>query len=285
MMPATSIINALTIDVEDYFQVSAFEGSIARERWGDCECRVEGNIEKILQMLEAHNIKATFFTLAWIAERYPGMVRQIVKKGHEIASHGYGHQRVSALTAAQFREDVFSSKNILEDIIGCPVLGYRAPSFSISNENIWAFAVLQDVGYKYSSSVYPVQHDHYGVPDAPRFPYFVLDGFLEIPPATVSLWGRNVPAGGGGYFRFFPYFFSHWLLSRINRRDRAAAVFYFHPWELDVMQPRVIDVRFKTKFRHYVNIQKMENRLLRLFEDFFWGRMDEIFLLAAKKVV
>ena len=273
------ITNALTIDVEDYFQVSAFAPHIDRADWDSCECRVERNVARILAMLEEHGVKATFFTLGWIAERYPGVVRDIVAGGHELASHGYGHQRASDLKPDTFFEDIRSAKALLEDLGGTEVKGYRAPSFSIGAHNRhWAFECLARAGYRYSSSVYPVKHDHYGMPDAPRFAHVSHAPLLEVPPTTVRAFNRNWPASGGGYFRLMPYVLSRHLITRVNRRDGEAAVFYFHPWEIDVAQPRVAGINAKTRFRHYLNIHRMEKRLVRLLKDFRWGRMDNIFL-------
>ena len=278
-MPSRSpITNALTIDVEDYFQVSAFAPYIERAQWEARECRVERNVERILALLQERNACATFFTLGWIAERYPALVRRIVAAGHELASHGYGHERVSDLSEAQFFQDIHRAKALLEDIAGVPVQGYRAPSFSISQGNLWALDTLQRAGYRYSSSIYPIRHDHYGMPDAPRFAHQIRDGLMEVPPTTLRLYGRNFPASGGGYFRFFPYRVSRWMLRQVHRQDQAPAVFYFHPWEIDVEQPHVPGIGFKTRFRHYVNIGRMEQRLGRLLQDFHWGRMDDIFL-------
>jgi polysaccharide deacetylase family protein (PEP-CTERM system associated) len=279
-MTSTTIHNAMTIDVEDYFQVSAFAPHIPRDSWPTLPCRVEANIDRILGLLDSKGIKATFFTLGWIAERYPAMVRDIVTRGHELASHGYGHERASNLTEAHFREDVRSSKRILEDISGQQVKGYRAPSFSIGTGNMWALDVLQSEGYRYSSSIYPVLHDHYGVPDAPRFAFYPKseDGLLELPITTVRLMNRNLPAGGGGYFRFFPYAVSRWLMQQVNKRDGQPAIFYFHPWEIDPGQPRQKNIDLKTRFRHYINLDRTESRLNALVSDFKWGRMDHIFL-------
>ncbi|NKI95553.1 XrtA system polysaccharide deacetylase [Rhizobacter sp. SG703] len=274
------ITNALTVDVEDYFQVSALAPFIARDRWDSIPCRVEANVDRLLNRFADNHAKATFFTLGWIAERYPQVVRRIVADGHELASHGYGHQRASELSREAFAQDVTRAKRILEDIAGVPVIGYRAPSFSIGTDNLWAFDVLKEAGYVYSSSVYPVQHDHYGMPDAPRFPYQVRDGLTELPITTVRALGRNLPAGGGGYFRFAPYSVSRWAIDRFNRDERAPAIFYMHPWEIDPLQPRVPGPGLKTRFRHYVNLHRTEGRLERLLGDFRWGRMDQVFNIA-----
>ena len=278
--PGARIKNAMTCDVEDYFQVSAFAPYIDRDSWPTRECRVEANMERILAIYERHCVKATFFTLGWIAERYPSMVKRIVAAGHELASHGYGHLRASDQTRAQFDNDIRSSKALLEDIGGQEVIGYRAPSFSIGHANLWALEALQEAGYRYSSSIYPIAHDHYGMPDAPRFAFYPHgpDGLLEVPVTTVNMLGRNLPAGGGGYFRLLPYALSRWMMQKVNREDRQPALFYFHPWELDPGQPRPEGLDAKSRFRHYVNIERMESRLEQLARDFAWDRMDRIFL-------
>jgi polysaccharide deacetylase family protein (PEP-CTERM system associated) len=275
---ATSeLTNALTVDVEDYFQVSALAPHIPRASWDSQLCRVERNVQRLLALFAQHQAHATFFTLGWIAERYPQLVRDIVAGGHELASHGYGHLRANEQSRADFTSDVQRAKALLEDIGGRPVRGYRAPSFSIGETNPWAFDVLLESGYAYSSSVYPVQHDHYGMPDAPRFPYAARPGLTEIPITTTRMMGRNLPAGGGGYFRLAPYQLSRWALRRVNRIDRRPAIFYMHPWEIDPDQPRVPGTSLKTRFRHYVNLSRTESRLGRLLGDFKWGRMDEVF--------
>lgn len=271
------ITNALTIDVEDYFQVSAFASRIARSTWNTCECRIERNVNCILGMLDRYDVKATFFTLGWIAERYPALIRQIAQSGHEIASHGYAHERASDQTEEAFFADIQLAKVILEDLSGQEVRGYRAPSFSIGNGNLWAFDCLVRAGYRYSSSIYPIVHDHYGMPDAPRFAHEVRPGLTEIPITTLRVLGRNFPSSGGGYFRLLPYAVSRWMLRRVNVADQQAGVFYFHPWEIDPDQPRVPGISRKTRFRHYVNIDRVEGRLNQLLQDFRWGRMDQIF--------
>jgi polysaccharide deacetylase family protein (PEP-CTERM system associated) len=272
--------NAMSVDVEDYFQVSAFAPHIRREDWDSLPCRVERNVDVILGLLDEADARATFFTLGWIAERYPQVVRRIVDNGHELASHGYGHQRASDLTPEQFREDITRAKRILEDLGGVAVRGYRAPSFSINRNNWWAVEELQNAGYVYSSSIYPVKHDHYGMPDAPRFPHrpHGEHGILELPPTTLPLMGRNLPAAGGGWFRLLPYSVSRWMLQRVNVEDRAPCMFYFHPWEIDAEQPRPGGLSAKTRFRHYVNLQRMPGRLRRLLTDFEWDRVDRVYL-------
>lgn len=271
--------NALSIDVEDYFQVSAFENTINRDNWDSIEHRIERNLEKTLTLLEENSIKATFFTLGWIAERYPQIVKNIVNQGHEMASHGYAHQRVSDLSHQQFKEDVVKAKSILQDITGCEIKGYRAPSYSIGKSNLWALEVLAETGHQYSSSIYPIQHDHYGYPGAPRFTFRdKKTGLIEIPITTVKFMNKLYPAGGGGFFRFYPYPVTRWAINRVNHIDKESTVFYLHPWELDPAQPVQYNIPLKTRFRHYLNLDKTEERLNRLMDDFSWGRMDDVFI-------
>jgi polysaccharide deacetylase family protein (PEP-CTERM system associated) len=277
-MSVERMTNAMTIDVEDYFQVSAFSPYINRTEWNSKECRVEHNVNTILELLDQHNAKATFFTLGWVAERYPQLVRQIVSQGHELASHGYGHERASDQTPESFFTDINLAKILLEDLSGSEVCGYRAPSFSIGSGNLWAYEGLENAGYRYSSSVYPIAHDHYGMPNSPRFAYRVRPGLIEIPITTVRLFWRNFPSSGGGYFRLLPYALSHWMLNRVNTKDHEPGIFYFHPWEIDTEQPLVEGINRKTRFRHYVNISKMQARLNQLLTDFDWDRMDQVFL-------
>ena len=273
------VVNAMTVDVEDYFQVSAFEGVINRGDWDRLPCRVEQNTNQILDLFNGHDVKATFFMLGWVAERYPGLVRRIVDAGHELASHGYSHIRVTRQSPQAFSEDVSKTRKLLEDIAGCEVQGYRAASYSIVKETLWAHDLLQEAGYRYSSSVYPIHHDLYGIPDAPRFAYRHKDGgLLEIPVTTVSMFNHNLPCGGGGYFRLLPYRVSRWAMKRVNRADRKPCVFYFHPWEIDPGQPRQTGISGKTRFRHYLNLGRMKTRVERLLEDFDWDRMDNIYL-------
>lgn len=273
-------VNAMTVDVEDYFQVSAFERHIAREDWDRLPGRVEGNVDRILSLFDEYGIKATFFALGWIAQRYPAMIRRIVDGGHELASHGWSHVRVTEFDEAAFRVDVARTKAALEDIGGCAIQGYRAPSYSIGACNLWALRVLEETGYRYSSSIYPIHHDLYGMPNAPRFA-FTPEGcrrLVEVPVTTITLAGTKLPCGGGGYFRLYPYVYSRWALRRVNRRDRQSGVFYFHPWEIDPDQPRQEGIGVKTRVRHYLNLGRMEQRLRRLAADFQWARMDKLFL-------
>ncbi len=282
--PAATAIcrNAMSVDVEDYFQVSAMEPRIPRATWDDFPCRVEDNVARILDLFDRHRTRATFFTLGWIARRYPAMLRRIVEAGHELASHGMAHVRISAQSRDEFRKDVRQAKALLEDVAGVPVRGYRAASFSLGRDTLWAHDVLAEEGYSYSSSVYPIRHDHYGIPDAPRAAYRPLAdaGFLEIPIATLEIFGHRLPCGGGGYFRLLPYRWSRWALAQVNRREGRPAVFYFHPWEIDPAQPRVDGLSARTRFRHYTNLSRMETRLDRLLAAFSWDRMDAIYLAA-----
>ena len=270
--------NALTVDVEEYFQVAAFERTIQRDRWDATESRVEFSTARVLDLFAAHGTTATFFVLGWIAERHPALVRRIVAEGHELASHGYDHTRVHLFTPEQFREDVSRTKGILEDISGVTVRGYRAPSYSINGRNLWALEVLAETGHVYSSSIYPIRHDLYGMPEAPRFPFRIRPGeILEIPVTTVKFGRNNYPCGGGGYFRLLPYGAFRWMLRRVNEQDGQPGLFYFHPWEVDPGQPRVQDAPLRSRFRHYLNLDSMHSRLERLLADFEWGRMDEVF--------
>ena len=273
--------NAMTVDVEDYFQVQAFAGIINRAAWNATPCRIEANMDRVLQQFERAGVTATFFTLGWIADRYPAIVRSIVTAGHELASHGYGHVRADSQSPDEFRADVRKAREVLQDLGGVPVTGYRAPTFSIGPRNAWAFDILAEEGYSYSSSVYPLKHDLYGTPDAPRFPYRPTAGrLIEIPMTTVRLGGRNLPCAGGGYFRLMPYGLFRLLLRRFNRVDAASGVFYFHPWEIDPGQPRIEAASRRSQFRHTVNLDAMHDRLERLLRDFAWGRMDRVFASA-----
>jgi polysaccharide deacetylase family protein (PEP-CTERM system associated) len=271
--------NAMSVDVEEYFQVWAFEDVIERSRWAEMPSRLDYCLERVCDLLAQRQVTATFFVLGWIAERHPHWIRRLAAAGHEIASHGYDHRRVTDLTRAEFQTDVDRTRKYLEDLSGTAVIGYRAPSYSINRERLWALDVLAACGYQYSSSIYPVRHDLYGIPEAPRQPFrHSSSGLLEIPVTTVRLLGANVPCGGGGYFRFWPYAFSRWAIQRVNATDGVPAVFYFHPWEVDPAQPRIERARAKSRFRHYLNLERMEQRLSQLLGDFRWDRMDRVFL-------
>jgi polysaccharide deacetylase family protein (PEP-CTERM system associated) len=279
-----TIRNAMTVDVEDYFQVQAFAPVIPRSDWDGFASRVDANMNSILDRFAAAGVHATFFTLGWVAERHPRMIRRIVAEGHELASHGYGHALVHTLDAAQFGADIRRARQILEDAGGVAVTGYRAPTFSLGARTPWAFPVLGEEGYRYSSSTYPIRHDLYGEPNAPRFPYRPAGTTLvELPLTTVPIGGRNLPLAGGGYFRLLPYRLFRAGLRRLNRRERRPGIFYFHPWEIDPGQPRIRDASRMARFRHYLNLAAMPGRLDRLLHDFAWDRIDAVFadLLAA----
>ena len=277
-MTASRITNALTVDVEDYFQVQALAPAVPREGWEGMERRVEANTDRLLAIFARAGVTATFFTLGWVAERHPALVRRIVTGGHELASHGYGHERVDLLGPAAFRADIRRAKTVLEDAGGAAVAGYRAPTFSLDARTPWAFGVLAEEGYRYSSSVYPVRHDLYGMPNAPRLPYRAGGGALwEIPMTTTRLFGRNLPCAGGGWFRLLPYDVFRLGLRRFHGEHGAPALFYTHPWEIDPDQPRVPVPSRVSRFRHYVNLSRTEARLERLLHDFAWDRVDRAF--------
>jgi len=274
-----TVTNAITVDVEDYFQVSAFEQYVERDSWDNLPGRVEQSMDRILALFDEKQVKGTFFTLGWIAERYPEMVKRIVAEGHELASHGWEHVRVTEQDQNTFAQDVRRTKALLEDLCGQQIKGYRAATYSINKTNLWAHDVLANEGYEYSSSIVPIKHDFYGIPDAPRFAHRRDgNGLMEVPISTVSLLGRNYSCGGGGWFRLYPYQLSKWAINRVNQLEKESCVFYFHPWEIDPAQPRQANLDRKTQFRHYLNLDKMEERVAMLLSDFRWGRMDEIFL-------
>jgi polysaccharide deacetylase family protein (PEP-CTERM system associated) len=277
--------NALSVDVEDWFQVGAFETVIDRADWETRERRVEGNTDAVMQLFDDAGVKATFFTLGWVADRHPGLIRRIVEQGHEIASHGCDHKRVFQMTAGEFAEDVARSKKTLEDASGHQVTGYRAPNFSIDARTPWAHPALAEAGYAYSSSVAPIVHDHYGWPGAPRFAYHPITGsdLIELPVSTVNVAGRTLAAGGGGFFRLLPYSLSRWAIRRVNSEARPA-IFYFHPWDMDPGQPRVANAPIKSKLRHYPNLGAMAGKLRRLTADFGWGRVDDVIALERKRL-
>lgn len=280
--PPGPITNAMTVDIEDYFQVAAFEKCIRREDWSRWPVRVEANTRRVLELFGRHDVKATFFVLGWVAERFPALVRDIGAAGHEVASHGFGHERLTTISREAFREGIIRTKHLLEDAAGTAVRGYRAPSYSIGPGTLWAHEELRDAGYRYSSSIVPIHHDLYGMPAAPRFAFVSGEsGLLEIPVTTVRRWGRNWPCGGGGYFRLLPYALFKRGLRRVNRQERSAGVFYFHPWEVDPTQPRVPGVTLKNRVRHYLNLARTAPRLEQLMRDFRFDRMDRVFLADA----
>jgi polysaccharide deacetylase family protein (PEP-CTERM system associated) len=283
-MRVSEQINGLSVDVEDWFQVGAFEKVIDRNDWNGLVTRVECNCEAILQLFDDAGVKGTFFTLGWVAERHPALMRRIAGQGHEIASHGWDHERVFRLGLTNFAADIIRARKVIEDASGCAVTGYRAPSFSIDARTPWAFEVLAEQGYAYSSSVAPIAHDHYGWREAPRFAFRPIAGsdLIEIPVTTAQFAGRRLAAGGGGFFRVLPYHFSRWAIRQVNREDERPAVFYFHPWEIDPGQPRVEGAPMRSRLRHYTNLSVMGDKLARLVGEFRWGRMDE---LAAREAI
>lgn len=284
---APKIVNGLSVDVEDYFQVGAFENVIDRADWDSHKTRVENNVDRIIDLFGAAGVRATFFTLGWVAERHPALIRRIADAGHEIASHGYDHARVFTFNQKQFGEDIRKAQQLLEDCSGQKVTGYRAPSFSIDQRTPWAYEELIAQGYVYSSSVAPVTHDHYGWPEAPRFAFkpVAAADLVEVPVTTAMLGGRRVAAGGGGFFRVLPYAFSRWAIRQVNTREERPAVFYFHPWEIDPDQPRVPGAPLRSKLRHYTNLDKMAAKLTDLVGEFAWDRMDVVVQREAKRLV
>jgi len=279
-------VNGLSVDVEDWFQVGAFERVIDRDTWDSLDLRVERNCDAILALFADAGVVGTFFTLGWVAQRCPAMMRRIVDAGHEVASHGWDHARVFTLDRAGFAADLARARAVLEDVTGQPVTGYRAPSFSIDARNPWAHDVLAEAGYNYSSSVAPIVHDHYGWREAPRFAFRPVAGadLIEIPVTTVEWAGRRMAAGGGGFFRLFPYAVSRWAISRVNTHDARPALTYFHPWEIDPDQPRVAAAPWRSRLRHYSRLGAMAGKVRRLLDDFAWGRMDTLARAEAQRV-
>lgn len=275
-----AIVNGLSVDVEDWFQVGAFEGVIDRADWDSLADRVERNCDAILAMFADAEVKATFFTLGWVAQRHPALLRRIAAEGHELASHGWDHARVFTLGRDAFAADLDKARKAIEDAAGVAITGYRAPSFSIDQRSPWAYMVLAEQGYAYSSSVAPVTHDHYGWRDAPRFAFRPLawSDLVELPVTTAEFAGKRLAAGGGGFFRVLPYAFSRWAIRQVNRRDRRPAVFYFHPWEIDPAQPRVPGASLRSRLRHYTNLEAMADKLRELLDEFEWGRIDVLAL-------
>ncbi|WP_102797855.1 XrtA system polysaccharide deacetylase [Bowmanella denitrificans] len=270
-------LNAMTVDVEDFFHVSAFDKIIKPADWENFNPRVDNNTRRLLDIFARHGVKSTFFVLGWVAERYPQLIKEIHAQGHEIASHGYAHRRASEQSREEFKQDVVRSKQHLEDLLGEAVIGYRAPSFSIGYSNEWAFEVLVELGFVYSSSTYPVKHDLYGTPDWPRFAYNRPENIIEIPIPTLKMFGRQVPIGGGGYFRLYPYGMTRHLVRKYLEKEKQPYSFYFHPWEIDAEQPRLTQASAKSRFRHYVNLQHTEAKLERLLQDFNWSTMKDVY--------
>ncbi len=272
------VINAMSIDVEEYFHASALERVAPRADWEGLPSRVVPTTRRLLELFAARGVRATFFVLGWVAERHPALVRDIASAGHEIASHGYWHQIVYSLTPDAFREDVRRSKGVLEAITGHAVTGYRAPSFSITRQSLWALDVLVEEGYRYDASIFPVRHDRYGIPDAPRHPYVLTrpaGSVREVPPSTVRVAGQNLAVAGGGYFRLLPYGWTRAGLSWLNRREGRPAIFYLHPWEVDAQQPR-LPVGWSTRIRHYGNLARTETRLARLLDEFRFAPVADV---------
>lgn len=275
----TPITHAMTIDVEDYFHVSAFENNIKPEDWDSLPCRVEQNTARLLQLFDDTNIKATFFVLGWVAERYPQIVRDIKAQGHEIASHGYSHRLVYKQTQQVFREETAKSKAILEDQSQSPILGYRAASYSITKQSLWALDILAELGFSWDSSIFPTHHDRYGIPGSPEQPYRITTTngaeLIEFPLTTAKVLGQSIPAAGGGYFRQYPYALSRWLFERASENQTKAQIFYLHPWEIDPDQPRVEGASRFSRFRHYTNLHRCLPRLERMIADFKFGTVSE----------
>ncbi|HEX5184534.1 MAG TPA: XrtA system polysaccharide deacetylase [Allosphingosinicella sp.] len=272
------MLNALSVDVEDWFQVGAFETCISRDDWESLPRRVEANADAVLALFDEAGVKGTFFTLGWVAERHPALLRRVAEAGHEIASHGWDHARVFTLGSEAFRADLARARKAIEDASGTSPRGYRAPSFSIDKRTPWAHPILAEEGYVYSSSVAPVAHDHYGWPEAPRFAHRPLpdSDLIELPVTTVELAGRRLAAGGGGFFRLLPYAFSNWAVGRVNGAEGRPAVFYFHPWEIDPGQPRVAGAPLKSRLRHYSRLSAMRPKLLKLLGAHEWGRTIDV---------
>ena len=276
-MAKNASLNAMTVDVEDFFHVSAFESIISPDQWPEYQPRVDANTRRLMDIFARHGVKSTFFVLGWVAEKYPELIKAIHEQGHEVASHGYAHRRASEQSKDEFMADVKRSKDHLEDLLGVPVTGYRAPSFSIGYSNEWAFEVLAELGFRYSSSTYPVKHDLYGTPDWPRFAYKRPEDIIEIPIPTLKMFGKQVPIGGGGYFRLYPYRMTKALVSRYLESEKQPYSFYFHPWEIDAEQPRLNHAPLKSRFRHYVNLKHTESKLDRLLNDFNWSTMQDVY--------
>jgi len=279
----SNILNAMSVDVEDYFQVSAFDGLVSRSEWDRRESRVSRNTAALLELFAGANIRATFFVLGWVAERFPDLVREIRLAGHEIASHGYAHRLVYSTTPEEFRDDLRRARAALESIAGCPVLGYRAPSYSITRQSLWALDILIEEGYAYDASIYPIHHDRYGIPDWSRHVHRIdrpLGSIWEFPGSTIRVAGANLPIGGGGYFRLLPYGWTTLGIARLNAVERQPAMFYLHPWEVDPAQPR-LDVGGLTRWRHYGNLSKTKDRLRRLLQEFPFGTVSDVLSLTA----
>lgn len=266
------IKNYLTIDVEDYYQVAAFDNIVNVKDWDNYESRVDANTRRVLALLAQHQVKATFFVMGWIAEHHPELVKEIQHQGHEIGCHSYCHRKIYQLTPDEFREDTIRAKTIIENITGMPVKGYRAPSYSITKKSLWALDILEELGFEYDSSIFPIYHDNYGIPDAPRFEYKLPNhDMIEYPISTSLIMGRKIPVAGGGYFRLFPYWFTKMALEKINHKEKKPFIFYFHPWEVDPGQPHMAGAKLLSRFRHYNNLGKTATRLTSLLQKFEFG--------------
>ena len=274
-----NVVNAMTVDVEDYFQVSAFDDIVSRSAWDQMESRVSANTRRLLDVFDAFDVRGTFFVLGWVAERQPALVREIAARGHEIASHGYAHRLIYNQSPAEFRDDVRRAKQLLEDVTGVSVAGYRAPRFSMTTRSFWALAILIEEGYLYDASIFPIRHDRYGIPGSPRHPYNIQSGpgsIMEVPGSTIRIGPLNLPIGGGGYFRIFPYPLTRWGIAHVNRVEQQPTVFYIHPWEIDPDQPRIASAPLKSRLRHYSKLSSMEGKLLKLLRSHAWGRTDQV---------
>jgi len=275
-LAVSEMVNALSVDVEEYFQVEAFAQTINPHDWDKFPPRVERNVGIILDLLEKRSIKATFFCVGWVARKYPGVIKEIARRGHEIGSHGMTHRPLFRLTPEEFRQEVRESKRLLEDLSGQRILGFRAPTYSVTKKTLWGLEILAEEGYMYDSSIFPVKHDFYGFPEAPRFPFRVKElGLIEFPISTYKVGGLNLPVAGGGYFRLFPYGLTRFFLKRINRVERKPFVFYCHPWEFDPEQPR-LPGPFKSKFRHYLNLDRTKGRFRNLLHDFRFDTLENV---------
>jgi polysaccharide deacetylase family protein (PEP-CTERM system associated) len=281
-----SVVNVITVDVEDYFQVSAFDRVVSRSAWDGMESRVVANTQRVLDLFDEHRVTGTFFILGWVAERHPAIVREIADRGHEVASHGYGHRLVYELTAGEFRSDVRRARHVLEQASGQRVTGFRAPSYSITRRSLWALDVLVQEGYTFDSSIFPIHHDRYGIPGTPRHPHVLnlaSGSLIEVPPSTVRVGTMTLPVAGGGYFRLLPYGWTRWGIARLNKREQRPAIFFLHPWEIDAAQPR-LPVKGLSRFRHYRNLDRTESRLRQLLSTFRFGPLRQLLSTAPEPI-
>jgi polysaccharide deacetylase family protein (PEP-CTERM system associated) len=281
---ASPIINAMTVDVEDYFHVAALAKSIDRAKWDSMEYRAEASTRLLLDLFDESSIHATFFVLGWVARRSPELIREIARRGHEVASHGMSHKLVFNQTPEEFAAETYESKALLEDIIGAPVLGYRASTYSITRRSLWALDILSEAGFAYDSSIFPIRHDTYGIPDASQVPSRIATpkgaSIVEFPMSTAPMFGTRIPVSGGGYFRLLPYWLTRKGLRKLNDGLSRPFIFYLHPWEVDPGQPRV-DAGWKSRLRHYTNLDRCEARLRRLIGEFRFGRVRDVLSTAA----